>query len=631
MADIKTLADDVYRDFVTAGVPATGHNEPAKSEIRNLFAVVDQAVGAAQASIQIVPTIADRDAFYATEENRGKLVYVNNNNGSEDDPANGVYEYVDGAPRIAKGYSKGAALVVQPQVAEATTQAGNSANSAAQADAARAAIQPFVGNFVSVPTSDTVVGGVVEATGLYLRRDAQPYAVRPSVPDNLRAIMDGASRLAIIPPLDKGLWIGSGAPASIPAQYREASPVIRGPVGIQINATRHIVLAQLKPNTTDTSPNTVCMKISDDGGKTFGPSIPILLNTDSAPITNETLYYDPTTGRLYCWFTVSPFGVPEGALMDPTTDPTKAVTVHSIYCDDPAGAVTWRGANGAVLPQPADRSLCRLEDQARDAITPYWNMSPGNPGVLTSAGEILVCGNGAGDKGSAGYGLGIQLNGFTYVAALDRATDKLVLRSKTQPGKGWNESGIFQRGDGRIQIDCRNHYAGGVRRTRLVGLSTDATASKWGEAYYDSARPDARCQGSVLRLCGGPGKAGPSIIIAANLAKSTLISSAGDRRGLTVWASFDEGDTWPWFLTLHPDSELVGVDVLGNPLPGGPVTVPYFTAYSTLRRETDFSWFVDYEAAMVYPDGSYQAPYAGIRTRHMNLLSFPQVRELLGR
>lgn len=123
MADIKDQANSVYRDFKVDGVPASGQNDPDKGEIRALFAAVDIAIAAAQAGLKTVATTTDRDAFYATEANRDKLVYVNNNNGSATDAANGVYEYAGGGPRIATSFYNGVATVVQPLVDEATDAA----------------------------------------------------------------------------------------------------------------------------------------------------------------------------------------------------------------------------------------------------------------------------------------------------------------------------------------------------------------------------------------------------------------------------------------------------------------------------------------------------------------------------
>lgn len=123
MGAIKEKADEVYRDFTTSGVAASGVHNPAKADQRQLFANIDEAVFAAQAGLTIVADLAARDAFFATAENQSRLVYVNDNNGSDSDPANGVYEYVDGAARLASGFYQGVAAVVQPLVDEAQAAA----------------------------------------------------------------------------------------------------------------------------------------------------------------------------------------------------------------------------------------------------------------------------------------------------------------------------------------------------------------------------------------------------------------------------------------------------------------------------------------------------------------------------
>lgn len=119
MGEIADGFANAWRDSSVAGLPASGPHDPVKADIRALGAVIDRIVSAAQAGITTVSTTAARDTFYATEANRGKLVYVNNNNGSATDPANGVYEYVSGAARIAESFYQGVSTVVQPLVDKA--------------------------------------------------------------------------------------------------------------------------------------------------------------------------------------------------------------------------------------------------------------------------------------------------------------------------------------------------------------------------------------------------------------------------------------------------------------------------------------------------------------------------------
>ncbi|WP_447727286.1 hypothetical protein [Sphingomonas koreensis] len=128
MGEIFAKASEVYRDRVMDGVLASPLHEPEKVDIRELFKVVDVATYAAQTGIRIVANTAARDAWFA--DNPATLVYVNNNNGEPDDPANGVYEFVDAAPRIAESFYASLATVVQPLVDEANAAKVAAANSA---------------------------------------------------------------------------------------------------------------------------------------------------------------------------------------------------------------------------------------------------------------------------------------------------------------------------------------------------------------------------------------------------------------------------------------------------------------------------------------------------------------------
>jgi len=133
-----------FRLWVTDNVPATGANWPNKSEIIAGLTRLAVDISAAQAGLTITPTVAARDTFYATDANRTKLVYVNNNNGSATDPANGVYEYVSGAPRLAQGFYAGVASVVQPLVDDAQAAADAAAASAQEVADTLAEIYPPV-------------------------------------------------------------------------------------------------------------------------------------------------------------------------------------------------------------------------------------------------------------------------------------------------------------------------------------------------------------------------------------------------------------------------------------------------------------------------------------------------------
>lgn len=77
----------------------------------------------AASGVTMAENLAERDAIFAAEADA--LVYVNNHNGSADDAANGLYEYVGGAARRAEAYYRGLADIVRPLAERAETAAAN--------------------------------------------------------------------------------------------------------------------------------------------------------------------------------------------------------------------------------------------------------------------------------------------------------------------------------------------------------------------------------------------------------------------------------------------------------------------------------------------------------------------------
>lgn len=118
-------AVDILRDALF-GNPPSPAVEPSREGVLAAFTQLHNqalvAAAVAAAGITTVATTADRDTFYSTSANRSKLVYVNNNNGSATDGANGIYEYA-GGPRLAQGFYQGLAVLVQPLVDRAESAA----------------------------------------------------------------------------------------------------------------------------------------------------------------------------------------------------------------------------------------------------------------------------------------------------------------------------------------------------------------------------------------------------------------------------------------------------------------------------------------------------------------------------
>lgn len=226
-----------FRLWVTDNVPASGANWPNKAEIIAALQRLAVDIGAAQAGLHTEPTIAARDTYYATPENRANLVYVNNNNGSATDPANGVYEYVSGAARLAQGFYAGVAAVVQPLVDQAQGYANAAAASAAAAasgltsvEAIGRAVTPVTGTALnagtyvfSTPAQHSGTIRKVRAFGLVgtgshtikVRRWLKSGDVFTQTGSDTNVVIpEGANEVVVAIPINAGERIGFYTPAS---------------------------------------------------------------------------------------------------------------------------------------------------------------------------------------------------------------------------------------------------------------------------------------------------------------------------------------------------------------------------------------------------------------------------------
>lgn len=121
MGDIRDEANEVYRDYVTDGVPASGVNEPQKSGIRALFALIEDAVSAAgeNGAYILRETKALLDADLAHDAGTYALVQFDSteaNNGyykKSGASGAGSWAFLGADPRV------GAAAVAEAAAAEA--------------------------------------------------------------------------------------------------------------------------------------------------------------------------------------------------------------------------------------------------------------------------------------------------------------------------------------------------------------------------------------------------------------------------------------------------------------------------------------------------------------------------------
>lgn len=126
MGKIADLFSNVWRDYVVPGLPASGENNPSKSQIRAIGSDIEAALSSSGSAIVRYGTTGARDADATRPD--GTLAYVYNNNGSNTDPANGFYQYVNGAWVAAPWYFQAAGAAVLDQLTPYTVTPVDGAN-----------------------------------------------------------------------------------------------------------------------------------------------------------------------------------------------------------------------------------------------------------------------------------------------------------------------------------------------------------------------------------------------------------------------------------------------------------------------------------------------------------------------
>lgn len=174
MGNIRDAFETVWRDYVTAGVPASGDHEPVKSEIRAIGATIETAFGASLGNVDVAyATLAELNADLAWAAASTAIVYA------DPDPAN-IDLYVKSGASGAGSWANTDALhtLVAALADPAVERAGNSVPFLSWADLA-AATDMAAGDRATVLAIDTgthtdpVAGGTVANAGVY-RYSASP-------------------------------------------------------------------------------------------------------------------------------------------------------------------------------------------------------------------------------------------------------------------------------------------------------------------------------------------------------------------------------------------------------------------------------------------------------------------------
>ena len=258
---------------------------------------------------------------------------------------------------------------------------------------------------------------------------------------------------------------------------------------------------------SDTGEIRLCMRKSEDGGKTWSP-LRVVANDGPNTMGNPCPVQDPVTGRVHMLMTHNLGEDRESQIVEGTSRGTR--TACAMSSDD----------DGETWTEPVEITA--------EVKCPDWTWYATGPGVgiALRGGRLLIpCDFMVAGTGEAG----------SHAVLSDDGGRTWRLGGVLQPGV--NECQAVELSDGSVMMNMRNHRAAGSEPWhRAVAVSRDG-GKTWSPIRRDPALLEPRCQAPILRAPGGR-------ILFSNPASTTRI-------GMTVRLSEDDAETWPASRTIH--------------------------------------------------------------------------------
>lgn len=277
----------------------------------------------------------------------------------------------------------------------------------------------------------------------------------------------------------------------------------RIPTMITLPSGRVLAFAEARSEFSDAGEINIVLRISDDGGRTFGP-LKIVAAGNGNTAGNPCPVYDRDTGKILLMFNRNTAAGHEGLILQGKAPRT----VHMTESTD----------NGETWAPERDITV--------QTKMPFWTwhaVGPCHAIQLTSGRIVVPCNHAVLDPEAAKSGpvrshtLYSDDHGQTWKIGRDVADTT-------------NECTVTELKDGRVLINMRMHP---IQICRSLAVSTDGGDS-FGQFRFVEAQPGPGCEGSMLTVTHND----TEFVLVSNPSHPT------NRELLIIHESADGGETW---------------------------------------------------------------------------------------